>query len=746
MAGAVRSIVFYAVILAAIMLAGLALAPDPVRGQNAPGQFDAQAARARLARVLGDGAPHPVDSVSEDAVRERLLGEIRALGYTPEIRDAFSCYGDPRGAFVDCAQVRNIVFSAGPSTGPAVLAAAHYDSVPAGPGASDDGIGVAVWLQIAAQIKDEPLKRRVIFLITDGEEAGLLGARAFARSDPLYGSVQAVVNLEARGTRGLAPFFETNRPNADAIRAYAAGARRPLANSIMADVYGLLPNSTDIAVLRKPGLDIVNMALIDGIENYHTPRDSIASQDLASVQHMGDQALATLNAFALHADGGSNETLVFADIATRAFVTLPATVSTAALGLCAVIALVFFWLRTPAPRWRAFLTPLAALLATGALAFAIGFVFNALKPGYWHAHPELTRAWTALTAMAALAGVLSTLGRGLSATALARAGIVWFALIGFAGSLALSGMSILFLPIAAIYAIGALISLAWRPAAALGLALASIAALVFWTPLLALFEITLGYDLPLVEALVAALILWPCVGFLAGEDKRRWPALAAAAAAVLAIVATALAPNFSEAAPRPLNVTYVQDEDAHTAHILAGSARSPLPPSIAHAAAFAPAQVLPWDKRQLWAAPTPLLNLPAADALVVSDSMVAGKRVVRLRLAPNGAYLMVVRVPLAANPLSVTMNGAPADFGSSSAADGEYAVVGCSGRACADATLEITLGPDGASAGARDAPWYVGGATLGATPPTAPIAAARPAWAVPIQLGDIAQTFSRVRF
>ena len=97
----------------------------------------------------------------------------------------------------------------------------------------------------------------MIFLISDGEEPALLGAQAFAEGDPLMASVEAVVNLEARGTRGPAVFFESNQPNADAVAAFAH-APRGIANSVMADVYGLLQNSTDVTALRRPGLDIVD--------------------------------------------------------------------------------------------------------------------------------------------------------------------------------------------------------------------------------------------------------------------------------------------------------------------------------------------------------------------------------------------------------------------------------------------------------------------------------------------------------
>src|SRR5262249_20702663 len=149
-------------------------------------------------------------------------------------------------------------------------------------------------------------------------------------------------------------------------------------------------------------------------------------------------------------------------------------------------------------------------------------------------------------------------------------------------------------------------------------ALAAIAALVLWTPLLSLFEITLGYDLPLVEALVVALILLPCAGFLTGDDNRRWPALASGVLLLASLIGAALAPNFSERAPRALNITYAQNQDAHEARIVAGSAHFALPPNLAPR--FAPAQVFPWDERRSWSAEAAFQNLPAADAVLVSDT------------------------------------------------------------------------------------------------------------------------------
>src|SRR5690606_38423328 len=102
------------------------------------GEFDVDRAVSRLERILGDERPHPVDSNANDLVRDRLVSEIRAIGFEPEIRDDFACRQAKRWDTVSCARVRNVLFRAGSAAGPSIAVTARYDSVAAGPGASDD--------------------------------------------------------------------------------------------------------------------------------------------------------------------------------------------------------------------------------------------------------------------------------------------------------------------------------------------------------------------------------------------------------------------------------------------------------------------------------------------------------------------------------------------------------------------------------------------------------------------------------
>ena len=194
---------------------------------------------------------------------------------------------------INCARVRNLVATIGPAEGRQVLLlVSHYDSTFAGPGAADDGIGVAAMLEIAADLRGRTLARPVSFLFDEGEEVGLLGARAFLARDPLAHQVAFAVNMEARGVNGPAIMFETSRPNGAAIALYRAAAARPVANSLSTDLYRLIPNSTDVTVFAERPWTILNFAVIGNETRYHSAGDTLAALDRRSLQHMGEQALA----------------------------------------------------------------------------------------------------------------------------------------------------------------------------------------------------------------------------------------------------------------------------------------------------------------------------------------------------------------------------------------------------------------------------------------------------------------------
>jgi len=103
---------------------------------------------------------------------------------------------------------------------------AHYDTVSRSPGAADDGAAVAALLEtLRALNAGPPLRNDLIVLITDGEEPGMLGARAFVAEHPWLRDVGVVCNFEARGTRGPSIMFETSSDNGRLIREFARQPR-----------------------------------------------------------------------------------------------------------------------------------------------------------------------------------------------------------------------------------------------------------------------------------------------------------------------------------------------------------------------------------------------------------------------------------------------------------------------------------------------------------------------------------------
>src|SRR6185436_12841315 len=139
------------------------------------------------------------------------------MGLTPQFQDATGV----GTRYAEVGHVRNIMVRIPGSSagGLAVLVVVHYDGVPAGPAAADDGAGTAALLETVRALRAGPqLTHDVIALFTDGEEAGLLGAAAFVREHPWIKDVGVALNFEARGTSGRSYMFETGFGNLDAAR------------------------------------------------------------------------------------------------------------------------------------------------------------------------------------------------------------------------------------------------------------------------------------------------------------------------------------------------------------------------------------------------------------------------------------------------------------------------------------------------------------------------------------------------
>lgn len=312
------------ILAAAISLAFLAnRLPDPRPETAAETQFSAGRAMADVRAIAA--APHPIGSAGIERTRRYLMSRMTALGLSPRMRDQTVVVTRRNSTDVAIgARVRNIVGELRGSDPalPAVLLMAHYDTAPHSPGAGDDTAGVAVALEAARALKASGMLRRsVIFLLTDGEEAGLLGANAFFGSDPLRRRVGLVLNLEARGDSGRALMFQTGRDNQALIRAYARNVRSPASDSLMVTIYKRMPNDTDLTAALDRGYRGMNFAFAGHQMAYHTPLSTPERLNPGSVQHIGDQILPIIGDFARAKRlGGVGGDMVFADLFGQYFI------------------------------------------------------------------------------------------------------------------------------------------------------------------------------------------------------------------------------------------------------------------------------------------------------------------------------------------------------------------------------------------------------------------------------------------
>ncbi|HEU4582812.1 MAG TPA: M28 family peptidase, partial [Polyangiaceae bacterium] len=294
------------------------LVPPPVRPATAPAElFSAARARQSLERLLSEGEPHPAGSAAQERVRARLLAELEQLGLKPEVQTGVAC--SPEGV---CAELHNVLAEL-PGSGGApstTLVSAHYDSVNSGPGAGDDGQGVATLLELARALRSAPAASGSWLLFSDGEELGLLGARLFAAEHPLMAQLRVSLNLEARGNRGPSLMFQTGEHSGDLVRRYGRSPR-PVASSLFTPVYRALPNDTDFSIFLRKGLEGLNLAFVGGVASYHTPNDTVEALDWRSVQQQGDAALTTLRG--LDAPSEPDAQPVYFDLLTSALVRLP---------------------------------------------------------------------------------------------------------------------------------------------------------------------------------------------------------------------------------------------------------------------------------------------------------------------------------------------------------------------------------------------------------------------------------------
>lgn len=746
-------------LIAALALLALVLgltvfqsAPPPPKAKEIPlTEFSAGRAGDILRDLAGDGSPHPVGTPANARVRDKIVNHLRWLGYTPSVQEATAC---DRNA---CARIQNVVarLEGRERGGKAVLLMAHYDSVPAGPGVSDDLTGVAAILEVARVLKSGPPPRNpVIFLLDDAEEAGLLGAQAFAGQHPMAGDVGVVVNLEARGTSGPSLMFETSGADAIPVAAYAASASKPFTSSLFPTLYQFLPNDTDLTIFKRRQVPGLNFAYIGNPTQYHTHLDSVENSSPASLQHHGDNALAAARGLA-EADLSRplEGKAVFFDLFHATVVRWPAGM-TPVLGLLAlilVVATVVLSLRRGQAARRGVitgvLTPLAALIFLVMSGFALQALLAGAFPGPWVSRPmpATVAFWLLALAVTLATGVLFL--RKFRTPALW--GGVWtlWAVLGLVLSFTLPGISYLFIVPTLVAGVCGLLfgrsPVGWAVASIVP----AVATAALWFPILILLYLGLGLTGLLATAVLLSLVFGTLLPLLpvSGPVARKWVPLAATAGVIVGTVMAMMSPPFTATSPRPVDLQHYTDADAGKGRWIARSA-PPLPPSLRKAGPFAPRPEPPYawspSVARAFVAPAPKLSVAPPELAVVSDSVVEGKRHLRLRLtSPRGANVGIVLIPAAAQLESIRVDGQALqrEDGARRNPQQRWRGFNFSALPSQGSEWEIVLGST------QPTEWYVLDRSHGLPPFAQPLVQARPNEAVPFTDGDSTLVSRKVR-
>jgi hypothetical protein len=443
-------------IVAAVAFALSRLKPPEVVPASAPAaEFSAARALSHLKVIARE--PHPDGSLSDGKVRDYLIEQLKLQGLEAQVQrtgiaSLVDTFPGPYGA----GTVENILVRLkGTNSTGVLLLTAHYDSVSTAPGATDDGSGVVTLLETLRALRSgEPLKNDLIFLFTEGEELGMVGAQAFVDEHPWAKEVTVVWSVDSGGSCGPASLYF---PNGWMVQEFARSVPHPIAGSIGDELAKLGPAGGDDSMAFDPNRVAISGASYSGCRyRYHTATDTVENTDLRSIQHLGFYTLAVardLGNMNLAHLPAKRESVYFSDLGKIAYYPVawvrPLTL-TAVLLFAAVL-----WLGHRRKGLTLRTTGVGALLW-----FVSGLLALALTEGFWwglellhlvnHSYASAYNAETYAFAFLALAiattcALYALLRRKIDADSLAMGGLLLCLLFAIATGWRAPGASYLFL-------------------------------------------------------------------------------------------------------------------------------------------------------------------------------------------------------------------------------------------------------------------------------------------------------------
>ncbi|WP_122091352.1 M28 family peptidase [Halalkalicoccus subterraneus] len=167
-----------------------------------------------------EGCLPPTGSVGTP---EEPIGDVPAIGVSSEVGARLARRFDGREvavsveAEIDDATSRNVHAEMGPDTDEVVLVTGHVDAHDIAEGASDNGAGTAIVVEIANALaaREDELDTRVEFVVYGAEEVGLVGSDHHAANAD-HDSIKAIVNSDGVVRGRTLEFYTHGFPELDA--------------------------------------------------------------------------------------------------------------------------------------------------------------------------------------------------------------------------------------------------------------------------------------------------------------------------------------------------------------------------------------------------------------------------------------------------------------------------------------------------------------------------------------------------
>ena len=638
------------------------------------GVFVEANARAHVSMLAGTIGSRPVGTPAAARARDYITDQLQQFGFTVRVQETDA----RRHELGRTARVANIIAMLPGERSEALGLVSHYDSSPDAPGATDDALGVAVSLEAARVFAASARRHWTMFvLVTDGEEAGLMGAAALVNDREVVDRLRAYINVESIGSAGAPVLFETGPGNGWLVKPWAAAAPHPRGGSYAIEIYQRLPNDTDFSILKTRDIPGLNFAPVGDSYAYHTARDTPDRLSTQTIRQTGENVASLVAALQdVDITQRNARPVTFFDIGGA----VGATFGPLAQWLIAALALVLgvvAWVRLASDavrengvlRWL--LSLVWAWLSAGlvcAAMIAATSLLRAAREVYhpWYAHPG--RLFLLLVVVAATVGwSMTRIGQWLPRRAhpVRRPALTWSAALP--AWIAVAALSLWAAPAAAYLwllplLVAALLLAVVPPRHDAAVRLASLVILAvaatFWLREihdLLRFVVTVLGRLPIVTppfvyaavlTLAGVMIVPPLVALLASARPMPRPWLVTALLLLATAAATGaayLAPAYTPEQPLRRHVRALQDGDAATALWEVASVEPGLdlgadaPGSWMPAATSAAGTSVPWGRL-----PFPFVFRGTTPALGPAPAAVSSFSATAL---PDGSQLAVSVVP-----------------------------------------------------------------------------------------------------